>query len=236
MKKLSIKSNHPLLRNRTAVNTDGTVTEKILGLPADKVPGSKIPENKTGGYIHTENFLGADPGEERPPPEVLIDCASVLGCEHDVVKEVVQWLNAHGKHTSSKKFSRLKPDDDELYRLARHYSPVIYQHVDVRDDEGGRDGRADLILPFDYDGNWIGADNWENLNAGNWERYSDKNLAATVYYSVAQTTNYWFIYYAIFHPRDWTTHTDLVAGFLEHENDMEAISLMIHKGSGFLVI
>ncbi|MEA3469441.1 MAG: hypothetical protein U9R57_14610, partial [Thermodesulfobacteriota bacterium] len=92
-------------------------------------------------------------------------------------------------------------DEQQREKLAKHYSPVIYQHVDT-DGAVSLEGKSDLILPFDYDGTWSGDVKWENLDR--WENLDDKSKHSTVYYSVIETTNYWFIYYAIYHPRDWT--------------------------------
>ena len=112
------------------------------------------------------------------------------------------------------------------YRLARHYSPVIYQHIDTS-GEHSLGGISDLILNFDYDETWSGDVKWENL-----ESFHDKTSAkASLYYSVLESTNYWFIYYAIYHPRDWSNITALSIG--EHENDMEAVTLMVRKNEGF---
>lgn len=48
-------------------------------------------------------------------------------------------------------------DDLKRENLAKHYSPIIYQHVDtVGDDSAG--GKSDLILPFNYDGQAVELD------------------------------------------------------------------------------
>ena len=122
-----------------------------------------------------------------------------------------------------------KIDQNEMrLNLARHYSPVIYEHVDVR-DELSPSGLSDFILPFNYDGNYSGDVKWENLD--NVDGNNEKT-EATVYYSVIESTNYWFIYYAFYHPRDWTYYPDAIEVF-QHENDMESITLMIKKGNGY---
>lgn len=118
-------------------------------------------------------------------------------------------------------------DIKERENLAKHYSPVIYQHIDTA-EAVSLEGKSDLILPFDFDGDWSGDNNWKNL----------KNHIgpATIYYSVIETTNNWFIYYAIYHPRDWTNvnkYNDFGERSFKHENDMEAITLMVSKGNGY---
>ena len=46
--------------------------------------------------------------------------------------------------------------------LAKHYSPVIYQHVDVSGDHS-LGGKSDLIMNYDFDGQWVGEEKWDNL-------------------------------------------------------------------------
>lgn len=62
------------------------------------------------------------------------------------------------------------------WELATHWSPFIYQATT---------GRHDYITRFDFDGNWLGHDNWEN--------YECYPLPAYVYYSVVESTNYYFL-------------------------------------------
>ena len=99
--------------------------------------------------------------------------------------------------------------------LAYRYAPIHYQDTDDTDH------RADYITRFDYDGNWVGIDNWENLHS------YGIDLSAVVYYSVVETESHWFVIYSFFHPRDWTdNNTDQ-----EHENDLEGLLAVVRKGS-----
>ena len=98
------------------------------------------------------------------------------------------------------------------FDLAYRYAPIHYQDTD------STNSRADYITRFDYDGNMIATDNWENLT-----RFP---LAAHAYYSVVETCSHWFIAYGFFHPRDWTD-----SSFdQEHENDMEG--QLTHRSQG----
>jgi hypothetical protein len=99
---------------------------------------------------------------------------------------------------------------DEL--LKRH-APVFVQHCS---------GRADYITKFDYDGNWAGADNWENF---------DKNVAlpAVAYTSSIETTTHWYLVYSYFHPRDWWK---ISLPILNHENDLEGVLVVLEKREG----
>ncbi|HDN79681.1 MAG TPA: hypothetical protein ENG33_04360 [Chloroflexi bacterium] len=97
------------------------------------------------------------------------------------------------------------------YELAYYYAPVIYQ---------GAASDQDYITAVDFDGDWIGNNNWENQPIG--------DLSAYVYYSVVETETHWFIFYSLFHPRDYTAeHCEKSRGC--HENDMESIQLAVFK-------
>lgn len=97
----------------------------------------------------------------------------------------------------------------DYYRLALHWAPVIYQ---------GTASDQDYIARVDFDGDWIGNNNWENQPAG--------DLSAHVYYSVAETETHYFIFYSLFHPRDYEP---FCLPSLCHENDMESIQLVVRK-------
>ena len=128
----------------------------------------------------------------------------------------------------------LSAGTDWVADLAAHWAPVIYQ-------ETWQDGRADFITGFDYDNDWIGDNNWNNLGD------DGVNLAGVVYYWIVQSPNHWFIGYGIFHPRDWghspigpltlTCDAEFGASFLVkptlcHENDMEGILLVVDRRGG----
>lgn len=95
--------------------------------------------------------------------------------------------------------------------LARHHAPVIYQ---------GAATDQDYITAADMDGDWIGNNNWENQPAG--------DLSAHVYYSVIETESHWFLFYSLYHPRDYTDEPcDQSDGC--HENDMESLQVVVAK-------
>lgn len=104
------------------------------------------------------------------------------------------------------------PDPAALHQeLAQHYAPVIQQGV--ASDQ-------DFITAVDFDGDWIGNNNWENQPGG--------NLSAYVYYSVVETESHWFLFYSLFHPRDYTGDPCEDTGGC-HENDMESIQVIVAK-------
>ena len=112
---------------------------------------------------------------------------------------------------------------DRDKELAIYWSPVIYQHTDITHEDEGLGGRADYITKFDFDNDFKGDNNWENA-----EKYP---LKAYVYYDVKETKTHWFIFYALYHPRDWEYGWRNVAEWMapEHENDMEGMLFVIRK-------
>jgi hypothetical protein len=95
--------------------------------------------------------------------------------------------------------------------LARHYAPVIYQ---------GAASDQDYITAADMDGDWIGSNNWENQPTG--------DLSAHVYHSVIETETHWFLFYSLFHPRDYTDDPCEESDGC-HENDMESLQVVVAK-------
>ncbi len=100
--------------------------------------------------------------------------------------------------------------------LAFHYAPVHYQDTDSSDYP------SDYLTAFDYDGDRIASNNWDNRGNGLWP--------ATVYYSVVESCTHYFVTYAFYHPRDWS---DTIFD-QEHENDLEGTILSVRKdGSAY---
>ena len=99
---------------------------------------------------------------------------------------------------------------DHYADLAFHYAPVIYQ---------GAATDQDFITRVNFDGDWVSNNNWENQPTG--------DLSAYVYYSVIETETHWFIFYSLYHPRDYEKHPCEQGGC--HENDLESIQLAVFK-------
>lgn len=110
-----------------------------------------------------------------------------------------------------------EPTDTFRYRkLAEQYAPYIAQ-------ETWFDPRSDYLHRFDYDGDWEGDNNWDNLEKG--------TPAAYVYYAAMETSTHWFLHYNFFHPRDYSDNC--IAGTC-HENDNEGVIVTVRKdGSEF---
>jgi len=103
------------------------------------------------------------------------------------------------------------PFEDDYLPLIQNYAPFIAQETWFRP-------KADYLVRFDYDFNWRGDDNWENLDNGSTQAY--------VYYAVMETKTHWFVHYNFFHPRDYS---DVCVVGTCHENDNEGVILTVRK-------
>jgi hypothetical protein len=110
------------------------------------------------------------------------------------------------------------------YGIAEAYAPIIYQYSR---------STADLISLFTYDDDWDGGNNWDNMNL--------YPLKGYVYWGLTETDRHYFIYYSVYHPRDWCHMNVPIWGTVrcdndQHENDLEAILIVVDKydtGPGF---
>lgn len=106
--------------------------------------------------------------------------------------------------------------NDPYFPLVEHYAPFVAQ-------ETWFNPQADAIARFDFDGDFRGDNNWDNLGKGSTQAY--------VYYAVMETATHWFLHYNFFHPRDYS---DICAVGTCHENDNEGLILAVRKdGSRF---
>lgn len=101
---------------------------------------------------------------------------------------------------------------DFALELAKVYSPVIYQDT-------GRQPSSDYITAFDFDGDWNGENNWENLD--------HFPLGAMIYYAMSETRTHYFLFYGLFHPRRYGTFTD--NALESFENDLTGYLMVIRK-------
>lgn len=139
--------------------------------------------------------------------------------------------------TAVSRSAKRGPSDAEL---AFHYAPTLYQDLNSSFPRS----IGDLPMRFDYDGDWLGSNNWENLHkVMAWQRQGrilpeggnplGYDLGAYLYYAVVESARHWFITYAVFHPQDWSD--DFFQNRdSQHENDMEGAVLTVEKdGSRF---
>jgi MYXO-CTERM domain-containing protein len=95
-----------------------------------------------------------------------------------------------------------------LDEVARRYAPTILQET-----QAGR-GRRDFISTFDYDCDWNGDNNRQNL-----DRF---RLPARVYFAAYETPTHWFVHYLPYHATD----DKLTNG---HEHDTESLLLVVRR-------
>ncbi len=105
-------------------------------------------------------------------------------------------------------------DDDFYYELAKYHAPVIFQQT----DEGRSD--SDYITNYDFDGDFVGNNNWDNASVYNQRAY--------VYYSVSETMDSYYIFYGFFHPRRYSSRCFMFLGTC-HENDFSGVLLVVKK-------
>lgn len=132
----------------------------------------------------------------------------------EIVKEVVIEVSNNApssKKEEAEKFPPVENSADKYFPLAEYYAPFIAQ-------ETWFEPKADYLARFDYDGDWKGDNNWENLETG--------SSKAFVYYAVMETETHWFLLYNFFHPRDYSDFC--VVGSC-HENDNEGLILTVRK-------
>ncbi|MGB9605081.1 MAG: hypothetical protein ACPL88_04295, partial [Bryobacteraceae bacterium] len=160
----------------------------------------------TGEFVIKDAFLYTAP---ESPGRYHIE-AELEGKRAEIEIEVTQ--DAPSRRKPEKVNFPPYPRRDDGYRLlAEHYAPFIAQ-------ETWFEPKADFPARFDYDGDWNGDNNWDNLEEG--------SSQAFVYYAAMETETHWFLIYNVFHPRDYSDRC--VVGTC-HENDNEGIILTIRK-------
>ena len=170
---------------------------------------------------------------------LLVLCLALSAHAQDRVRRPREAVR---KDATSEKPASPRAERDR--QIAAQFAPQLHQGL-------GENPRADYITNFDFDGDWRGDNNWNNLN--------DRKFAlrAFVYYSVSETPTHYFVHYAFFHPRDYkgdvitstlldsvlrqtlprigkdpTGRADDVA--LSHENDLEGCLIVAVKNENDL--
>lgn len=165
----------------------------------------------SGQFVIKDSFLYTAP--ENPGKYHL--AAELEGKQAEIEIEVSAVAPSRRK-TETVNFPPESRRGDPYRALAEHYAPFLAQ-------ETWFEPKADYPCRFDFDGDWHGDNNWENLEQG--------SSQAFVYYAAMETETHWFLTYNIFHARDYSDRC--VVGTC-HENDNEGIILTIRKdGSPF---
>jgi hypothetical protein len=130
--------------------------------------------------------------------------------------------------------------EEEMRQIAERFAPVIYQRMAGSD----ADHRFELPTNFDFDGDWIGNNNWAHAADTRYPIWS------FVYYDVLESDDFYFLHYSLYHPRDWSTVQSTYDSVLDqiqdkykqiltpdarkeaefnHENDLEGILVIVDK-------
>jgi len=99
------------------------------------------------------------------------------------------------------------------------YEKLAYYHVPLHFQQVGFNPKSEVVTNFDFDGDWVGNNNWDNEM-----RFP---TFAHVYYDVKETSTHYFINFGYFHPRD--NKNRVCAPYVCHENDLEGSLLTIQK-------
>jgi len=89
--------------------------------------------------------------------------------------------------------------------VAQTFAPVIIQNSNAPfTAEGKENGDAfrDFITRVDYDDDWFGYNNEENLEGA--DQNASVDLRGYLYYAVQETLSYYYIHYVYFHPVEST--------------------------------
>ena len=134
----------------------------------------------------------------------------------------------------------LSAREGEARDIAIRFAPVWHQRMAGSDAEH----RYELCTVFDFDGDWIGNNNWAHAADPQYK------IWAFVYYSVIESDDYYFLHYACYHPRDWSLVQGSYDGTLDvlqekyneimnkdvrkevefnHENDLEGVLVLVDK-------
>ncbi len=116
------------------------------------------------------------------------------------------------------------------FQIAKAFAPTFIQKVSFSNNA------LDLVTAFDYDGDLVGENNYDNILAPDFSFHPGLKKPK-VYYSVVWTESHWIVTYAIFHPVDYGADVCWTAW---HENDMEGIVKLIerpssHQGAGRVI-
>lgn len=94
--------------------------------------------------------------------------------------------------------------------VSRFFAPWILQDAN---------SPADYMTLVTFDGDWNSLNNWDNT-------FAYPNLAH-VYVSMSEDRNRYFLFYGVFHPRDWAYGPLNLAD--AHENDFEGAVVVVDK-------
>lgn len=100
------------------------------------------------------------------------------------------------------------------------WAPRVY--TDIHTKALDEDKLWDLFTQFDFDGDWIGANNDANVDK------HDK--PAAVYYSFVKTSTHWFLGYYFYFPVSWdVSWVGLGSPQIDYENAMQGVLIVVEQ-------
>jgi hypothetical protein len=165
----------------------------------------------TKDYVLQDAFLYTAP--EKPGKYEME--ASLDGKTARVTVEVDAGATARKKPETTQ-FPPETRKPDPYRKVAEYWAPMIAQ-------ETWWQPKSDIPARFDFDGDWKGDNNWDNMETGSSQAY--------IHYAAMETSTHWFLIYNVWHPRDYSDKC--VVGTC-HENDNEGMVFTVRKdGSEF---
>ncbi len=110
------------------------------------------------------------------------------------------------------------PVQRSLEEMLRRHRDVALEFAPVFIQRSSASNFEDFFVRFNFDGDWNGFNNAENLERGG----TEIDLRAYVYYAVQETQVHYYLHYAYFHAVD----PKFPGG---HENDMEGVNVVVQK-------
>lgn len=194
----------------------GPSTEADVATLPDEVVESTV--DSTAPAIDTESPSPEDMVEPLPDVGVVPDVGPPADLEEPAETRVPDTVEAPDLTEPDVK----QPPAIMLKDAALYWAPVVYQDTanGGPDDQGPR---ADCPVAVNDDGDWVHNNNWDNLPAA--------DARPAVYWGGAATEDYWYLTYAVYHPRDWEP---LCTGLLTecHEGDLEEVQIIVWRIGG----
>jgi hypothetical protein len=162
---------------------------------------------RIGEYVTKDSFLYTAPYE---PGKYVLE-AELDGRRATLEIEVSEEAETRIKEPETVSFWPEYESQDPYRALVEHWAPMFAQ-------ETWFVPKGDYFARFDFDEDWQGDNNWENLWKGSSQAY--------VYYAVMETDTHWFLIYNAFHVRDYS---DICQAGSCHENDNEGVILTVKK-------
>jgi hypothetical protein len=127
---------------------------------------------------------------------------------------LILYLVGCGKPTKS------ESEKVDFSEKIKHYEELAYKFAPIYVQ--AFKSKYDIPTNFDFDGDFIGNNNWENAEKFEFSPY--------VYWDVKESENFLFFYYALFYPRDYLEDCENPPHVEScHKNDWEQMLVVVKK-------